>query len=106
VEVAAFRIVQEAVSNCARHARPTKVRVTVAPRGDVLHVEIADDGCGFDVAEVSARARTGESVGLMGMRERAELAGGSLRVDSRPGQGTTVTAEIPLSVKAEVGMSS
>jgi signal transduction histidine kinase/HAMP domain-containing protein len=96
VELAAFRIVQEAVSNCARHARPTKVGVHVAVRDGRLHLEIEDDGVGFDVVEVSARARTGEAVGLEGMRERAEIAGGTFRVDSVPGHGTRVLAEIPL----------
>jgi signal transduction histidine kinase len=67
-------------------------------------VQVADDGVGFDVAEVSARAGTGESVGLMGMRERAELAGGTLEVLSQPGRGTTVTAELPLVVKVEASL--
>ncbi len=96
IELAAFRIVQEAVNNCARHARPTKVGVHVTSRDGSLHLEIEDDGVGFDVVEVAARARTGEAVGLEGMRERAEIAGGTFRVDSVPGRGTRVAAEIPL----------
>jgi signal transduction histidine kinase len=96
IEVAAFRIVQEAVSNCARHASPTKVGVHVISQDGALHLEIEDDGVGFDVVEVAARARTGEAVGLEGMRERAEIAGGTFRVDSVPGRGTRVVAEIPL----------
>jgi len=104
VEVAAFRIVQEAVGNAARHANATHVKVVVAAEGGSLRVQVADDGVGFDVAEVSARAGTGESVGLMGMRERAELAGGTLEVLSQPGRGTTVTAELPLVVKVEASL--
>jgi signal transduction histidine kinase len=96
IELAAFRIVQEAVSNCARHARPTQVDVRVAAHDGRLRLEIDDDGVGFDVVEVAARARTGEAVGLEGMRERAEIAGGTFRVDSVPGRGTRVVAEIPL----------
>lgn len=96
IELAAFRIVQEAVSNCARHARPTQVGVHVTAVDGTLHLEIEDDGVGFDVVEVAARARTGEAVGLEGMRERAEIAEGSFRVDSVPGHGTRVLAEIPL----------
>ncbi|HEU4354106.1 MAG TPA: ATP-binding protein, partial [Actinomycetota bacterium] len=61
-----------------------------------LRLEIDDDGVGFDVVEVAARARTGEAVGLEGMRERAEIAGGTFRVDSVPGRGTRVVAELPL----------
>jgi signal transduction histidine kinase len=96
IELAAFRIVQEAVSNCARHARPTTVGVHVTSHDGSLHLEIEDDGVGFDVVQVAARARTGEAVGLEGMRERAEIAGGAFRVDSVPGRGTRVVAEIPL----------
>jgi signal transduction histidine kinase len=96
IEVAAFRIVQEAVNNCVRHARASKVFVHVFAQDRALHLEIVDDGVGFDVAAVAARARTGEAVGLEGMRERAELTGGSLRVESAPGDGTRVTAELPI----------
>jgi signal transduction histidine kinase len=105
IEVAAFRIVQEAVGNAARHANATHVKVVVAAEGESLRVQVADDGVGFDVAEVSARAGTGESVGLMGMRERAELAGGTLEVVSQPGRGTTVTAELPLTVRMEASLT-
>jgi len=97
VEVAAFRIVQEAVSNSVRHAEPQHIRVKASTAEGVLRVEVVDDGIGFDLGEVSARTRTGEAVGLMGMRERAELLGGTLRVESAPGKGTRITAEIPLS---------
>ena len=96
IELAAFRIVQEAVSNCTRHASPTVVRVRVSATQDKLQLEVEDDGIGFDAVEVSARARTGEAVGLEGMRERAEIAGGTFRVDSVPGLGTRVLAELPL----------
>ncbi len=97
VEVAAFRIVQEAVANCVRHSNAPTVRVRVAAEKRRLIVTVADEGVGFDVAAVSAKARTGEAVGVTGMRERAELAGGSLDVESAPGHGTTVTAVVPLS---------
>lgn len=96
VEVAAFRIVQEAVSNCVRHAGAEKAWVRIWSTPEALHLEVSDDGAGFDVAEVSARAGAGGSVGLMGMRERAQLAGGTLHVESTPGEGTKVTADIPL----------
>jgi signal transduction histidine kinase len=96
VEVAAFRIVQEAVGNAVRHAEASRISVRVFARERVLHLEIEDDGVGFDVGSVAARAGTGEAVGLMGMRERAELVGGVFRVDSSPGSGSVVTAELPL----------
>jgi signal transduction histidine kinase len=96
VEVAAFRIVQEAVGNAVRHAQASTVSVHVFAQDRTLHLIVVDDGVGFDVAGVTARAGAGEAVGLMGMRERAELAGGTLRIESAPGRGTTVTAELPL----------
>jgi signal transduction histidine kinase len=105
VEVAAFRIVQEAVSNVVHHAQASKASVRVAALPNALRVEVTDDGVGFDVAEAGARTRTGESVGLMGMRERAELAGGSLNVESARGRGTTVWAEIPLPEQEGAGTS-
>ncbi len=105
VEVAAFRIVQEAVSNCVRHSKATRIRVRVAADETSLHLEVNDDGVGFDVAAESARARSGEAVGLMGMRERAELAGGTLTVDSTIGAGTTVMADIPLLAEVKAGRS-
>ncbi|GIU98779.1 MAG: hypothetical protein KatS3mg014_0395 [Actinomycetota bacterium] len=106
IELAAFRIVQEAVSNAARHARPSRVGVRVGLRDRWLHLEVEDDGVGFDVMEVAARARSGEAVGLEGMRERAEIAGGTFRVDSVPGRGTRVVAEIPLPEEGGVTASS
>ncbi|HWO70184.1 MAG TPA: ATP-binding protein [Actinomycetota bacterium] len=96
VETAAFRIVQEAVGNALRHARPRTVRVRVGADGERLAIAVEDDGSGFDVAAASARARRGEVAGLLGMRERAELLGGVLRIESSPGSGTKVWAEIPL----------
>jgi signal transduction histidine kinase len=101
IELAAFRIVQEAVGNCVRHAQPQHVRVHVRMIDGVLHVAIEDDGVGFDAVEVAARARTGEAVGLEGMRERAEIVGGTFRVDSVPGRGTRVVAELPVPDGAE-----
>ena len=77
----------------ARHARPGHVKVRVRAEDGVATVTVQDDGKGFDPA---AALRAGRSRGLVGMRERAELLGGELRIDSAPGQGTTVTAVIPL----------
>jgi signal transduction histidine kinase len=86
VETACFRIVQEALSNVARHARARHVEVTLTAQGVALEVAVRDDGVGFDVE----RRRTG--LGLVGMSERAELAGGRLDIESAPGAGTTLRA--------------
>lgn len=97
VEVTAFRIVQEAVGNVVRHASAKTATVHVAPGDDGwLVVSVTDDGIGFDPRSVAGRARTGESVGLMGMRERAEIIGGTLTIESSPGMGATIVARLPV----------
>jgi two-component system sensor histidine kinase UhpB len=84
-QLVVYRIVQEGLSNAARHAEASKVRVALALMGGYTVVRVADDGCGFRQGEVG---RAGH--GLAGMRERALLAGGRLAVRSLPGSGTTV----------------
>ncbi|MDX6405514.1 MAG: hypothetical protein QOH70_2969 [Blastocatellia bacterium] len=90
IETACFRIVQEALSNVARHARARHVEVTLTTENLALEVTVRDDGVGFSVE----RLRTG--LGLVGMDERAELAGGRLDIESAPGTGTTLRARFPL----------
>jgi PAS domain S-box-containing protein len=90
VETAAYRIVQEALTNAARHASADTVEVRLSGDAAGLAVDIVDNGCGFDPA--SSPSGTG---GLSGMRERAELLGGTLAIESAPGAGTRVTARLP-----------
>lgn len=90
---AAYRIVQEALTNVARHARARSVDIRVSVDCGVLSIQIVDDGAGFDVATILAG---GASSGLAGMRERAEFLDGSFRVDSSAGSGTRVSASIPV----------
>ena len=90
IETACFRIVQEALSNVARHAGARYVEVTLTAQDVALEVTVRDDGVGFNVE----RPRTG--LGLVGMGERAELASGSLDIESAPGTGTTLRARFPL----------
>ncbi|MCH9686655.1 MAG: sensor histidine kinase [Deltaproteobacteria bacterium] len=94
IETSCYRVVQEALTNITRHARPSHVAVSVVIDSGVATVRVSDDGRGFDPA---AAIRAGRSRGLVGMRERAELLGGDLQIDSAPGDGATVTAVIPLS---------
>ncbi len=94
-EVAAFRIVQEALNNVEAHAQAQHVRCCVCFNARDLRVEVEDDGCGFDMSEVTQQART--HLGLMGMQERAESVGGALDVWSRLGEGTRIVLNIPMS---------
>jgi two-component system, NarL family, sensor histidine kinase UhpB len=91
LQTAAFRIVQEGLTNARRHSRSKTVRVGIAQGDDMLRIEIEDWGVGFDPA-----AAPGDRFGISGMRMRAALLGGAVSITSRPGQGTLVTAQIPI----------
>jgi signal transduction histidine kinase len=93
IETSCYRVVQETLTNITRHAQPSHVEVRLRIEGGVATVRVRDDGRGFDP---EAAIRAGRSRGLVGMRERAELLGGELRIESAPGEGATVTAVIPL----------
>jgi PAS domain S-box-containing protein len=93
VETAAYRIVQEALTNVARHAGVSEVWVRSWADQETLGVQIQDQGSGF---EPEAALAAGATTGLAGMRERAVWSGGQLTVESAPGAGTCVTAELPL----------
>jgi signal transduction histidine kinase len=95
IETACFRIVQEALTNIARHAKATKVDIQLERIEEQLLLRISDDGCGFHLAEMQARAIAGNSTGVLGMQERATLIGGQLGIHSRPGQGTTLELACP-----------
>jgi two-component system sensor histidine kinase UhpB len=94
-ETAIFRIVQEAVANVSRHAEASNARVAVERNGRYVRIEVEDDGKGFGPETVNPSMGT-RGLGILGMRERASLLGGKLVVESDPGSGTTVLAEIPL----------
>ncbi|MBC7366199.1 MAG: hypothetical protein H7343_05195 [Undibacterium sp.] len=97
VETACFRIAQEAVTNAQRHARATLIAVELRLVGDELQLTVRDDGTGFDLVAARNRALRGGSLGVLGMEERATLAGGRMEWDSAAGRGTTVQAIFPLS---------
>jgi signal transduction histidine kinase len=96
VETALFRAAQEALTNVARHAHAETVLVQIVRQGSELHVEIEDDGDGFDPAGVAGPVPSARGLGLMGIRERLELLGGSAEIESAPGQGTRVVLRAPL----------
>ena len=89
-----YRVVQEALTNCARHAKAKHVLVTVRAADGHVVLVIQDDGVGFEVA------RSQGGLGLVGIRERVEAIDGRLRIASHPGEGTTIRVEIPLGVAA------
>jgi signal transduction histidine kinase len=96
VALSIYRLVQEALTNIAKHAAASRVAITVTREDEQLCVEVADNGQGF-VQDVDAeRPRRRGGIGLVSMRERAELLGGTLEIDTSPGQGTRLTARVPL----------
>jgi signal transduction histidine kinase len=96
IETAGFRIIQQALTNIARHANARRVMITLARDPHELELTVNDDGAGFDVAGAKARAEAGESLGLLDMRETASLAGGTLSLTSSVGRGATVRARFPI----------
>ncbi len=94
VETAVFRVVQEAITNIARHAHASEASISLTKKEDRLIVRVEDNGVGFDTERVMRRQR--KAWGLRGMEERITLLGGRFYVGSRPGNGTLVLAEVPL----------
>jgi signal transduction histidine kinase len=93
LETAAYRMVQEALTNVARHAGVSEVMVRASKAAGVLRLHVVDHGAGFDCNGALSARLTG---GLAGMRERAVLLGGRMMVESAPGAGTRLSAEFPL----------
>ena len=94
LEIGCYRLVQEALQNVSTHAETEDARVILAFAPQMLKVTVLDEGCGFDLATESRPGQ--ESLGLLGMRERAESMGGQLAIHSQPGQGTRVELLVPL----------
>jgi two-component system sensor histidine kinase UhpB len=90
VQLVVYRVAQEALSNAVRHAQPKNVRVRLFREGERVVLNVGDDGTGFTFAEAT------RGLGISGMRERALLVGGDLRVESRPDIGTRVRLTVPL----------
>ncbi|MGZ4779218.1 MAG: MHYT domain-containing protein [Thermoanaerobaculia bacterium] len=91
VEIAAYRIIQEALTNVARHAQTREAIVRIRQEPRTLIVEVEDPGIGFDPSRLSR-----QTIGVQGMDERVSILGGRLTVESSPGAGTRITAELPL----------
>ena len=91
LEIALFRIIQEGLANALRHSGSQRVRIFLKQAGDRLDVSVEDEGCGFDPQAVSS-----SRFGLRGIMERARLLGGQATIQSRPGQGTRISVELPV----------
>ena len=100
VLISAFRIVQEAVVNAIRHAKPRRIEITAAYRPGRIELTIRDDGTGFDPQAVSAENEPRVGLGIIGMRQRALDAGGQVTIQSTPGSGTLVTALLTIAEPA------
>jgi signal transduction histidine kinase len=87
-----YRVVQEALTNCARHAKASNVLVSVSTEEGNIDVVIHDDGVGFNATN------TGGGLGLLGMTERVQALDGYLNISSQPNAGTTIRVQIPISI--------
>jgi signal transduction histidine kinase len=97
LEMALYRVAQEALSNALRHSGATKISLSLALEDGTARLEVVDNGGGFDPGAVLRGQRSKEGWGLLGMRERLLAVGGNLQIDSAPGRGTAVRVTVPLS---------
>ena len=96
LEAGLFRVAQEALNNIVKHARARRAWVELDVTRDSVELSVKDDGRGFEPERLPELALTGEGFGLTGMRERAKLLGGTLRLETAPGRGTRVEVTVPL----------
>jgi len=101
IETACFRIVQEALNNIVRHAGAGKITIELRMMDGYLDLEVIDDGIGFDVRHAIEDAQMGKSLGILGMRERAELSGGEIVIESNAGGSTKVKARFPVDMDVQ-----
>lgn len=95
IEVALLRIAQEALANVARHAGATRAKLTLSFIGDLVTLDVRDDGVGFSLSEAEADPADRAGYGLTGMRQRLARVAGSLAVETEPGRGTALSARVP-----------
>lgn len=100
IETLLFRITQEALTNVIRHSGAKQTQIVLGRTGPTLKLRIRDDGRGFDPQDLQSPQKGGASAGLRGMRDRAELFGGRLEVNSAPGEGTHISLALELETEA------
>jgi signal transduction histidine kinase len=96
VETNLYRIAQEALNNIAKHAQANHAAVILERREDCILLVLEDNGIGLDLMEGATPAESGKGLGIIGMRERAALCGGTLEIESSPGGGVTIFVQIPV----------
>ncbi|MFF2018082.1 MULTISPECIES: sensor histidine kinase [Paenibacillus] len=99
MEAAVYRLVQEALSNAAKHAYPSYVLVEITYQAQLMKIVVRDNGLGFNVQKMKTEQGSRESFGLLGMRERVELLEGRMEIESAENQGTTIVIHIPTNVE-------
>jgi PAS domain S-box-containing protein len=101
IETALYRVAQEGLTNCLKHARATHVSLVLERRAGTVSLIVEDDGSGFDVQRTLTSPEKANRLGIRGMRERLALLNGELEIESAPGSGTTIFARIPVPAIAE-----
>lgn len=96
IEIHGYRVVHQALTNIQRHAQAKRVTIHLASDNQEVRIVIHDNGIGFDVEQSLSRARSGGSIGLLGMQQRAQWLQGNLTIESSPGAGTTIELRLPL----------
>lgn len=97
IEILLFRVIQESLANIATHAKAESAIVSLEKRDPHIHLYVTDDGKGFDVKRYfSSPQMMRKEIGILGMKERVELAGGTFYIDSHPGQGTRISIRVPV----------
>jgi signal transduction histidine kinase len=95
-ETSLFRVVQEAITNIAKHAEAENVIISIEYGPSEVLVEVEDDGKGFNPSDTTRPSEKGQGLGLLGMKERVALLNGVVSIDSRPGGGTMIKVRVPL----------
>jgi two-component system NarL family sensor kinase len=95
VTICFYRVLQESLTNAAKHAQADQIRVVLRCDADRISLTVEDNGQGFDPGGVISNSNQDGGIGLLGMRERLELLGGRLEINARPGRGTRLVASIP-----------
>ncbi len=95
IETAFYRIIQEALSNIAKHAKADRIEISLEKRNETLYVSVIDNGAGFDLERVLHPESPERGFGIVGMQERVSLLGGHIDIQSKPGFGTHLYIEVP-----------